>query len=321
MKIVQTKYDKIVVAIIALSLFAILFGLIAGIIGLTETYTESYTYPVYNYFGDVLRYETRTYIRDDYESGALAISGTVLMFVSLIPSALTLFIKSNKKHFIMIPPIILCLACFFLFLFAAMFAFNGESVVALSSLSTALSIIILVLSCTYLGLCESKRAKAVKIEKEKLENHISLEQGAKELKNLKELFDIGVFSEQEYTLQKNKIFGAMGVERNTPKPVQSATQSTVAIPQTPTETIEQPSMKQIKPDGNYDVGAMILSLSGRTFTITKKDTNATCSTGTFTYDNDGNVLTLFTADGTKMQLSIDQNGNLVTARGTTYRKI
>lgn len=56
MKIVQTKYDKIVVAIIALSLFAILFGLIAGIIGLTETYTESYTYPVYNYFGDVLRH-------------------------------------------------------------------------------------------------------------------------------------------------------------------------------------------------------------------------------------------------------------------------
>lgn len=321
MKIVQTKYDKIVVAIIALSLFAILFGLIAGIIGLTETYTESYTYLEYNYFGDVLSYETRTYIRDDYESGALAISGTVLMFVSLIPSALTLFIKSNKKHFIMIPPIILCLACFFLFLFAAMFAFNGESVVALSSLSTALSIIILVLSCTYLGLCESKRAKAVKIEKEKLENHISLEQGAKELKNLKELFDIGVFSEQEYTLQKNKIFGAMGVERNTSKPVQSATQSTVAIPQTPTETIEQPSMKQIIPDGNYDVGAMILSLSMRTFTFTKKDTNANCSTGTFTYDNDGNVLTLFTADGTKMQLSIDQNGNLVTARGTTYRKI
>lgn len=316
MKIAQTKYDKIVVAIIALSLFAILFGLIAGIIGLTETYTISYTYE--DYRGII---HESTYIRNDYESGALAISGTVLMFVSLIPSILTLFIKSSKKHFIMIPPIILCLGCFFMFLFAALFASYGESVIALSSLSTALSIIILVLSCTYLGLCESKRAKAVKIEKAKLKNQISLEQGAKELKNLKELFDIGVFSEQEYTLQKNKIFGAMGVERNTPKPVQSATQSTVAIPQTPTETIEQPSMNQIIPDGNYDVGAMILSLSMRTFTFTKKDTNATCSTGTFTYDNDGNVLTLFTTDGTKMQLSIDQNGNLVTPRGTTYRKI
>lgn len=319
MKIVQTKYDKIVVAIIALSLFAILFGLIAGIIGLTETYTISFT--DYEIHGGKREYYTRTYTDDDYFSGVLAISGTVLMFVSLIPSVLTLFIKSSKKHFIIIPTIILCLACFFLFFFATDVVWYGESVIALSSLSTALSIIILVLSCTYLGLCESKRAKAVKIEKEKLKNQISLEQGAKELKNLKELFDIGVFSEQEYTLQKNKIFGAMGVERNTPKPVQSATQSTAAIPQTPTEAIEQPSVKQIIPDGNYDVGAMILSLSVRTFTFTKKDTNATCSTGTFTYDYDGNVLTLFTTDGTKMQLSIDQNGNLVTARGTTYRKI
>lgn len=186
------------------------------------------------------------------------------------------------------------------------------------------TIVILILSCIYLGVNISKQKRnenIVSVENSKQKTQISLEQGAKELKNLKELFDIGVFSEQEYTLQKNKIFGAMGVERNTPKPVQSATQSTVAIPQTPTETIEQPSMNQIIPDGNYDVGAMILSLSMRTFTFTKKDTNANCSTGTFTYDNDGNVLTLFTTDGSKMQLSIDQNGNLVTPRGTTYRKI
>lgn len=163
MKIAQTKYDKIVVAIIALSLFAILFGLIAGIIGLTETYTISFT--DYEIHGGKREYYTRTYTDDDYFSGVLAISGTVLMFVSLIPSVLTLFIKSSKKHFIIITTIILCLACFFLFFFAAAVVWYGESVIALSSLSTALSIIILVLSCTYLGLCESKRANAVKIEK------------------------------------------------------------------------------------------------------------------------------------------------------------
>ena len=244
----------------------------------------------------------------------LTIFATVLSFIPLV---LTLILKSDKKYFAITATIVWNLI---LLVLCARLVGNNWTF----ALPLVPTIVILILSCIYLGVNISKQKRnenIVSVENSKQKTQISLEQGAKELKNLKELFDIGVFSEQEYTLQKNKIFGAMGVERNTPKPVQSATQSTVAIPQTPTETIEQPSMNQIIPDGNYDVGAMILSLSMRTFTFTKKDTNANCSTGTFTYDNDGNVLTLFTTDGSKMQLSIDQNGNLVTPRGTTYRKI
>lgn len=285
MKKLQNKYDIFLIIIIILSLFSSILLLV------TETTAQYSGWMFY-----------------------LKIFATVLSFIPLV---LTLILKSDKKYFAITATIVWNLI---LLVLCARLVGNNWTF----ALPLVPTIVILILSCIYLGVNISKQKRnenIVSVENSKQKTQISLEQGAKELKNLKELFDIGVFSEQEYTLQKNKIFGAMGVERNTPKPVQSATQSTVAIPHTPTETIEQPSMNQIIPDGNYDVGAMILSLSMRTFTFTKKDTNANCSTGTFTYDNDGNVLTLFTTDGSKMQLSIDQNGNLVTPRGTTYRKI
>ena len=214
MKKLQNKYDILLIIIIILSLFSSILLLV------TETTAQYSGWMFY-----------------------LTIFATVLSF---IPLALTLILKSDKKYFAITATIVWNLI---LLVLCARLVGNNWTF----ALPLVPTIVILILSCIYLGVNISKQKRnenIVSVENSKQKTQISLEQGAKELKNLKELFDIGVFSEQEYTLQKNKIFGAMGVERNTSKPVQSATQSTVAIPQTPTETIEQPSMKQIIPDGN-----------------------------------------------------------------------
>lgn len=194
MKKLQNKYDILLIIIIILSLLASILLLV------TETTAQYSGWMFY-----------------------LTIFATVLSF---IPLALTLLLKSDKKYFAIIGTIVWNLI--FLVLCARLVGNNWTFALPLVP-----TIVILILSCIYLGVNISKQKRNENIdsvENSKQKTQISLEQGAKELKNLKELFDIGVFSEQEYTLQKNKIFGAMGVERNTSKPVQSAMRSTVATP-------------------------------------------------------------------------------------------
>lgn len=177
MKLIQSKYDKLVVAIIALSLLTITLGLVG-------TFDESGLF--------------------------WALPGTTFMFVSLAFSACAIFEKKCKKHLFIIGTLLLSLGCFILFVFAILESYS-EITFILMIIATIFSSAVLILSCIYLGLCETKRKEAVRIEKTKLANRIPFEQGAIQLIILKDLFYQGILSQKEYDEQKTKLLASMGI--------------------------------------------------------------------------------------------------------------
>lgn len=130
---------------------------------------------------------------------------------------------------------------------------------------------------------------------------------SQELQQFKYLFDNGILTEEEFAEQKAKIMRKYGVATANKAPENSA----MNIVGTP----------QIAIDGDYDMGALVLTLLGRSFAFKSKETQTVAMKGTFIFDKNTRSLTLFKTDNTMIKMSVNQDGNLVSPNGTVYTKI
>lgn len=130
---------------------------------------------------------------------------------------------------------------------------------------------------------------------------------SQELQQFKYLLDNGILTEEEFAEQKAKIMKKYGVATEKKAPENVA----ISIVGTP----------QIEIDGDYDMGALVLTLLGRSFAFKSKETQTVAMRGTFIFDKNARSLTLFKTDNTMIKMSVNQDGNLVSPNGTIYTKI
>lgn len=127
---------------------------------------------------------------------------------------------------------------------------------------------------------------------------------SQELQQFKYLLDNGILTEEEFAEQKAKIMKKYGL---------ATANKNVAI-----SIVGTP---QIAIDGDYDMGALVLTLLGRSFAFKSKETQTVAMRGTFIFDKNTRSLTLFKTDNTMIKMSVNQDGNLVSPNGTVYTKI
>lgn len=130
---------------------------------------------------------------------------------------------------------------------------------------------------------------------------------SQELQQFKYLLDNGILTEEEFAEQKAKIMRKYGVATANKAP------KNIAI-----NIVDAP---QIAIDGDYDMGALVLTLLGRSFAFKSKETQTVAMRGTFIFDKNTRSLTLFKTDNTMIKMSVNQDGNLVSPNGTVYTKI
>ena len=130
---------------------------------------------------------------------------------------------------------------------------------------------------------------------------------SQELQQFKYLLDNGILTEEEFAEQKAKIMKKYGVATEKKAPENVA----ISIVATP----------QISIDGDYDMGALVLTLLGRSFAFKSKETQTVAMRGTFIFDKNTRSLTLFKTDNTMIKMSVNQDGNLVLPNGTICTKI
>lgn len=130
---------------------------------------------------------------------------------------------------------------------------------------------------------------------------------SQELQQFKYLLDNGILTEEEFAEQKAKIMRKYGVATANKAPKNIA----INIVGTP----------QIAIDGDYDMGALVLTLLGRSFAFKSKETQTVAMRGSFIFDKNTRSLTLFKTDNTMIKMSVNQDGNLVSPNGTVYTKI
>ena len=130
---------------------------------------------------------------------------------------------------------------------------------------------------------------------------------SQELQQFKYLLDNGILTEEEFAEQKAKIMIKYGVA------TANRTHENIAM-----NIVGAP---QIAIDGDYDMGALVLTLLGRSFAFKSKETQTVAMRGTFIFDKSTRSLTLFKTDNTMIKMSVNQDGNLVSPNGTVYTKI
>ena len=89
----------------------------------------------------------------------------------------------------------------------------------------------------------------------------------------------------------------------------------------PQATMQYAQFNRIaKVDGTYKFNDILLILSNARYDFRNVNSNAPLLSGTYIWDPAKKVVTLFKPDKSLMQLSIDENGNLVTSNGNVCEK-
>lgn len=131
---------------------------------------------------------------------------------------------------------------------------------------------------------------------------------AQELQQYKYLFDNEILSADEFAVEKAKVMKKYGfaptVKQVQPQPATQYNQFT----------------QLLKVDGTYKFSDIVLTLAKAQYDFKNAISNTSLLSGTYILDSTRKVVTLFKPDKSLMSLSIDANGNLVTANGNVYEK-
>lgn len=291
------KYDKILIAIIILLIFAVIFSMIEGIMCFESSghhFTESYYTGYYSF--------------TEYGYGGFAISAMALSFLSLFFSIAALALKKKpKRNLFSIGTLLINLVALILISIAievdeycdydyyyGTYYYHGDygAYIAIWALALICICLVFILTAVYLGLSETERKKQIKIEKNSSIPSITLVQGAEELKALKSLFDGGILTQDEFSSQKAKIFSNMKIK--------------VEI--------------KLSVAGVYDFGSgMTLALNDSAFAV-RSNVGVLITSGKYVLDENTNILNLIKSDGTKFKLTVGADGSLVSEKGVHYHK-
>ncbi len=240
----------------------------------------------------------------------LIISGTVLILLSLIFTIIAMI----KNPFISIGTIVLeCIAQTFfysfnnLYLHATYLFMTLIFAIIFANISIALSIIYVGFGIKQKDIKTNDTSKQLAPTVSTTNNTPNLSKlmdFSQELQQFKYLLDNGILTEEEFAEQKAKIMKKYGL---------ATANKNVAI-----SIVGTP---QIAIDGDYDMGALVLTLLGRSFAFKSKETQTVAMRGTFIFDKNTRSLTLFKTDNTMIKMSVNQDGNLVSPNGTVYTKI
>lgn len=131
---------------------------------------------------------------------------------------------------------------------------------------------------------------------------------SQELQQYKYLLDNGILSTDEFTVEKAKVMKKYGFA------------PTVKQSQSQPDTQYSPFSQLLQADGTYKFSDIVLTLAKAQYDFKNAISNISLLSGTYILDSTKKVVTLFKPDKSLMQLSIDENGNLVTANGNVYEK-
>ncbi len=291
--LLEPKYKKLFIITSALFAVGILFAIICGSVLLDTVIQSSYG----NYVGFSF-------------GGGMSIGGAFTLLFALAFSLLAYLLKIQRKQMFAIGSIFLCAWASVFFSFSAIdcvFQDGTLPIICLPITCTIISIVNFILSIAYLVMKESDRKSLLAQQAEKENSFVLLHQGAVELENLKKLLDCQIITEDEFAEQKSKIMRKYGVATANRTP-ENIAMNIVGAP-------------QIAIDGDYDMGALVLTLLGRSFAFKSKETQTVAMRGTFIFDKNTRSLTLFKTDSTMIKMSVNQDGNLVSPNGTVYTKI
>lgn len=291
------KYDKILIVIIILLCFAIFFSMTEGIMCFESSgyhFTDSYYTGYYSF--------------TEYGYGEFAISAMAMSLLSLLFSIAALALKKQpKRNLFSIGTLIVNLVALILISIAieadeyctydyyyGTYYFHDDygAYIAIWALALICICLVFILSPMYLGLSEKERKKQINIEKQNSTPSITLVQGAEELKVLKSLLDEGILTQDEFSLQKAKIFSNMKIK--------------VAI------------KKSIV--GVYDFGSgMTIAFSDSAFAV-RSGVGVLITSGKYILDENASKLNLIKSDGTKFKLTVGEDGSLISEKGVHYQK-
>lgn len=131
---------------------------------------------------------------------------------------------------------------------------------------------------------------------------------SQELQQYKYLLDNGILSADEFAVEKAKVMKKYGFA------------PTVKQSQSQPDTQYSQFSQLLQADGTYKFSDIVLTLAKAKYDFKNADSGISLLSGTYILDSTKKVVTLFKPDKSLMQLSIDENGNLVTANGNVYEK-
>ncbi len=292
--LIEPKYKKLFIITSALFSVGTLFGIICGSVLFETDILSSYG----NYVGFTF-------------GGGMAIGGAFALLFALAFSLLSYLLKTQRKQLFSIGSIFLCAWGAVFFSFSAIdceFQDGTLPIICLPIICTIISIVNFILSIIYLVMKETDRKSVLAQQAEKENSFVLLHQGAVELDNLKKLLDCQIITEDEFAAKKSKI---MIQYKIAPMPKQAQPQATMQYAQ---------FNRIAKVDGTYKFNDILLILSNARYDFRNVNSNAPLLSGTYIWDPAKKVVTLFKPDKSLMQLSIDENGNLVTSNGNVCEK-
>lgn len=129
---------------------------------------------------------------------------------------------------------------------------------------------------------------------------------SQELQQYKYLLDNGILSDEEFAVEKAKVMKKYGLAPTIKQPHLDAQYNQFA--------------QLLHVDGEYKFNDVVLTLAKAKYNFKNVNSDAPLLSGTYIFDSTKKVVTLFKPDKSLMQLSIDENGNLVTSNGNVYEK-
>ncbi len=131
---------------------------------------------------------------------------------------------------------------------------------------------------------------------------------SQELQQYKYLLDNGILSDEEFAVEKAKVMRKYGF----------APTANQAQLQPDTQYGQFAQLLQV--DGTYKFNDIVLTLARAQYNFKNADSGTYLLSGTYIVNSTKKAVTLFKPDKSLMQLSIDENGNLVTSNGNVYEK-